>query len=269
MKLYIIHWFAHILQKPFENPGTTIILTGRQGCGKDTLGDLMSEWVIGRQYSHNYTSTEQFWDKHDCERMGKFFIKIEEACGFLNRQHIGSMKAIITSHTLTVNPKGTKAITTGNYNRLFMTTNEGSPVKMEEGNRRFIVSACSPTRVGDFTYWAALRKALFNADGGATVAKYLMSLDLNGFDPKTIPISEYTRDVMENDKSEEDQFIEQWTGEEASASAFYELYRTFCIDNDLRYAPNQKIFGLRILTAIRDRKVLKKRKTDGFYYTKP
>lgn len=269
MKTYMIYWFAHILQKPFENPGTSIILTGRQGCGKDTLGDFMSEWVIGSKYSHNYTSTEQFWDRHDCERMGKFFIKIEEASGFLNRQHIGTMKAIITSHSLTVNPKGTKAITTGNYNRLFMTTNEGSPVKIEEANRRFLISACSPKRVGDFEYWSELRKALFNAEGGATVAKYLMSLNLDGFYPQIIPMSEYAEDVRDNDKSTEDKFIEQWLGEEVNATTFYETYRTYCQDNNLRYAPNSTILGHRILTAIRDGKILKKRKSQGIYYSKP
>ena len=268
MEVYTLYWIAHILQKPFENPLTSIILTGKQGCGKDTLGDFISEWLIGRSYSHNYTSTEQFWDKHDCERMGKFFIKIEEACGFLNRQHIGQMKSIITSHTLTVNPKGTKALTTSNYNRIFMTTNEGSPVKMEDGNRRFIVSACSPKRVGDHAYWKALRAALFNKEGAAVVAKFLMGLNLNNFDPEIVPVSAYAKDVMEADKSVEDRFLDQWDGEPLTASEFYRTYQSWCRDNDLRYAPNAQTLGHRMLTAVRDGKLLKKRKGDGMYYSK-
>jgi hypothetical protein len=268
MEVYILFWFAHILQKPFENPGTSIILTGRQGCGKDTLGDFFSEWIMGRSYSHNYTSTEQFWDRHDCERMGKFFIKIEEASGFLNRQHIGQMKAIITSHTLTINPKGSKALTTSNYNRLFMTTNEGSPVKMEDGNRRFVVSACSSKRVGDYAYWKELRAALFNKEGAAVVAKFLMGLNLEKFDPQIVPVSAYAKEVMEADKSVEDRFLEQWDGQELTAPAFYRTYQSWCNENDLRYAPNAQTLGYRMLTAVRDGKLLKKRKVDGMYYSK-
>jgi len=268
MELYILYWFAHILQKPFENPGTSIILTGRQGCGKDTLGDFFSEWIMGRNYSHNYTSTEQFWDRHDCERMGKFFIKIEEASGFLNRQHIGQMKAIITSHTLTVNPKGTKALTTSNYNRIFMTTNEASPIKKEQDDRRFGVSACSPKRVGDHAYWKALRAALFNEEGAAVVAKFLMGLNLEKFNPQIVPVSAYAKEVMEADKSVEDRFLEQWDGQELTASAFYRTYQSWCNENDLRYAPNAQTMGHRMLTAVRDGKLLKKRKADGMYYSK-
>jgi len=269
MEVYILYWIAHILQKPFDNPGTSIILTGRQGCGKDTLGDFISEWLVGRSYSHNYTSTEQFWDKHDCERMGKFFIKIEEASGFLNRQHLGQMKAIITSHTLTVNPKGTKALTTSNYNRIFMTTNEGSPVKMEDGNRRFVVSACSSKRVGDHAYWRELRAALFNKEGAAIVAKFLMNCKLDNYDPKIVPISAYAEEIMENDKSVEDRFIEKWSGEELPACAFYRTYQSWCQNNDLRCAPNAQTMGHRMLIAVRDGKLLKKRKADGVYYSKP
>jgi hypothetical protein len=266
--VYITAWLAHILQKPFENPGTAVILTGRQGCGKDTLGDFFSEWIIGRNYSHNYTSTEQFWDKHDTERMGKFFVKIEEASGFLNRQHIGQMKATITSHTLTVNPKGVKAITTGNYNRLFMTTNEGSPVKMEGGDRRWVISDCSPRRIGDFAYWTALRKCLFNADAGATVAKFLMGCDLSKFDPKVLPVSAFAAEMADADKTAEDQFLDEWDGVELTAALFFEKYREYCINEDLRYAANKQLLGLKLLTALRDKRLVKHRKADGVYYSK-
>jgi hypothetical protein len=269
MEVYMLYWFAHILQKPFENPGTSIILTGKQGCGKDTLGDFISEWLIGRSYSHNYTSTEQFWDKHDCERMGKFFIKIEEASGFLNRQHLGQMKAIITSHTLTVNPKGTKALTTSNYNRIFMTTNEGSPVKLEEGNRRFVISACSPKRVGDHAYWKALRAALFNKEGAAIVAKFLMNCKLDNYDPQVVPTSAYAKEVMENDMSVEYQFLQQWDGVELTATAFFRTYCDYCNNNELAHATTSTALAYKMLTAIRDGKLQKTRKADAVYYSKP
>lgn len=269
MEVYILYWIAHILQKPFENPGTSIILTGKQGCGKDTLGDFISEWLVGRSYSHNYTSTEQFWDKHDCERMGKFFIKIEEASGFLNRQHLGQMKAIITSHTLTVNPKGTKALTTSNYNRIFMTTNEGSPVKKEQDDRRFNISACSAKRVGDHAYWTALRAALFNKEGAAVVAKFLLKCNLNNFDPKVLPTNAYAKEVMENDMSVEEQFLKKWDGEELTATAFFRAYCEFCNDNEFAHASTSTALAYKMLTAIRDGKLLKTRKTDAVYYSKP
>ena len=268
MQMYLVKWFAHILQKPFENPGTSIILTGDQGCGKDTLGDFISEFVIGRQYSHNYTSTDQFWDKHDCERMGKLFVKIEEASGFVNRQHIGQMKALVTSHNITVNPKGQRAITSGNYNRFFMTTNEGTPVKMEEGNRRFIITPCSSEKIGDFAFWTKVRKTLFNEEGGATIGKWLSEIDLTDFDPKMIPVTAYANTIAETEMSPEDRFIQQWDGKPVLATEFYGLYRTYCFENDLRAVPTCLSFGHKLLVPLRRGTIIKTHTCEGAMYSK-
>lgn len=266
---FMICWFAHLLQKPFENPLSAIILTGREGCGKDTLGDFFCQWMLGDTYSHNYTSTDQFWDKHDCERFGKFFVKIEEASGFVNRKNVGAMKAIITSRTLTVNPKGQKAITTGNYNRFFMTTNEDNPVKVEEGSRRFMISACSPEKIGDVAYWKNVRKILFNAEGAAAVGKYLMSLNLDGFETTVFPKNEYLEQLKEQEKSTEDQFIESLAiNEEKGMQELYELYVQFCDKNKLENAKGTRGLGYKLLVPLRDGKMKKQTKDDKAFYTR-
>ncbi len=59
-----------MLQKPFENPKCGVILTGGKGCGKDTLGDFISQWVLGYKYAADYDSNEQ-WAPHDIDRMNK------------------------------------------------------------------------------------------------------------------------------------------------------------------------------------------------------
>ena len=266
---FMICWFAHLLQKPFENPLSAIILTGREGCGKDTLGDFFCQWMLGDTYSHNYTSNDQFWDKHDCERFGKFFVKIEEASGFVNRKNVGAMKAIITSRTLTVNPKGQKAITTGNYNRFFMTTNEDNPVKVEEGSRRFMISACSPEKIGDVAYWKNVRKILFNAEGAAAVGKYLMSLDLDCFETTVFPKNEYLDQLKEQEKSTEDQFIDSLVvGEEKGMQELYELYVQFCDKNKLENAKGTRGLGYKLLVPLRDGKIKKQLKDDKAFYTR-
>ena len=39
-KEYLLRWFAFMMQKPYENPLSCIIITGLQGCGKDMIGRL-------------------------------------------------------------------------------------------------------------------------------------------------------------------------------------------------------------------------------------
>jgi hypothetical protein len=264
---FITNWLAHILQKPFENPLSCVILTGREGCGKDTIGDFFCEWMLGDTYSHNYTSTKQFWEKHDSGRFGKFFVKLEEANGYLNRQNVGDMKSIITSRTLSINPKGKDPITTANYNRFFMTTNEGCPVKVEEGSRRFMVSACSSDRIGDIPYWKKVRATLFNAEGAATVGKYLMNLDLSNFETTVFPENPYLQQLKDNEKTPEERFLESWDGEVVPMNELHPLYVSYCMKNSLPYVTLTG-FGYKLLVPLRDKKIYKKIIDKKAYYSK-
>jgi len=266
---YLLNWTAHIIQKPFENPKTAIILTGEKGCGKDTYGDLISEWIVGEKYYHNYTSTTQFWDKYDCDRLNKFFIKLEEASGALNRQHIGEMKARITAHNQTFNPKGVKSMTTNNYNRFLFTSNEAKPVQVEDAERRFNVFACSADQVGKHEYWDEIRNMLFCPRGAAVIGKYLATLDISKFDPRKLPENAYQNHIIESEQSAEAQFIKNWDGADATATELFHLYQYYCRDNELPYVKSAQMLGHRLCKFIRDGVLQKKKVTEAMVYFKP
>jgi hypothetical protein len=264
---FTIEWFAQILQSPFKNSKACVILTGEKGCGKDTLGDFFSEWVFGREYSQNYTSTQQFWDKHDQGRLNKIFIKLEEAVGQLNRKHEAELKSIITSDSLTVNPKGLAPITTNNYNRFFMTTNEVSPVKLDEGERRFVIVSCSDSLVGNMDYWRGLRETLFNPTGARAVAEWLLSRQVGAF-PRVLPRSARAQAIIEEEKSAEVRFLESdaWDGESISATGLYALYKSFCVNNSLPYRQSSKSFGMALIPYFEKGNLSKKHTENGTEY---
>ena len=266
---YLLNWTAHIIQKPFENPKTAIILTGEKGCGKDTYGDFISEWIVGEKYYHNYTSTTQFWDKYDCDRLNKFFIKLEEASGALNRQHIGEMKARITAHNQTFNPKGIKSVTANNYNRYLMTSNEAKPVQVEDGERRFNVFPCSADWVGKHEQWDEVRRILFCPRGAAIIGKYLATLDISKFDPRKLPENAYQNHIIESEQSAETLFIKNWEGVEVEMSDLFHLYQQYCRENDLAYVKSSQMLGHRLCKFIRDGILQKKKTATAMVYFKP
>jgi len=269
IKQYVLSWLAHMIQKPFDNPGTAIIFTGAKGCGKDTLGDFIVDWLLGHILAHNYDSTEQYWEKHDTDRENRLFIKLEEASGALNRQHVGAMKARITSASLTVNPKGEKSRTTGNYNHTMMTSNDGQPVKPEEGERRFEITACSPEWVGNHKKWEEVRSLLFCEEGASTIGHYLTKLDISAFNPRKLPENEYLQMAIDAEISPERAFIDQWDGENLTMDVLYNLYERFCMENRMKFASSSSTFGLRLMEHVRDGRILKKRTTKGMIYSKP
>lgn len=257
---YVASWLAHLIQRPFENPKTALFLTGRKGCGKDTMGDFIVEWLVGNTYAHNYESTSQFWDKHDTSRENRVFIKVEEVQGAINRQYASEFKSRITSSTITVNPKGDKPRTTSHYCRYFGTTNEPQPWKTEDDERRAFIIPCSSEWVGNHDMWTTIRSTLFCEEGAAAVGKWLREYDIHTWDPRKIPKTEYMAHSAAVEITAEASFIASWSGEKCTMKDLYTKYVEHSQNNNLPYVNSSKSFGMRLLMFIRDG-LLKKTKT--------
>lgn len=266
---YITKWMAHCIQHPFEPSGTGLVSTGTKGCGKDTLFDFFMKWVIGASYSSNYScGGSQFFDKHDTGRMNKFICKVEEANKEVFKKNADKFKSLITSETEIFNGKNQKPITAANYNRFILTTNGGCPVEMSNGERRFVVVACSTKYRGNLDYWADVRKILFNKEAGSTIGRWLSEMDLTGYNLRKIPEDPYQTEVVALEITSEEHFIEQWDGVPKTMGDLFTEYRTFCGMENLPHAMNTQSFGKRMLPLVRDGKVRKIHKNDGAYYSK-
>jgi hypothetical protein len=272
MRSLFLEWLANIVQRPFENSKTCIILAGAKGCGKDTIGDWISEYLLGRTLSQNYESNDQFWDKHDEARMNKLFVKLEEASGVLNKAHEDDFKGRITSETLTINPKGQRPVTSGNYVRYFLTTNSATPVALDEGERRFALIACGNSLVGKMDYWNALRgngctPKLFSKEAAKAVGDWLMTLPIGSF-PRVLPRSELAQDAIDETTGSEARFLasDAWDGSRTSSLDLFHMYRQYCRDNELAGAMTATSFGLRMSQLVLEGKVVKRRGNVGFVY---
>lgn len=267
VRVEVLQWFAHIIQRPFENPLMAIIMSGGKGCGKDTLGDFFSAWVLGSVYSKNYDSTTQFWDKHDVGRLNKLFVKLEEAQGSKNIEFSSELKARVTSVTMEVNPKGSRSITAPNYGRMYFTANEGIVVEVTADGRRYLLVPCGRTLIGDYDFWKRLRAILFTREGGIVIGELFEKLDVGEW-PRPLMQTSLMRTILEANKSSEQRFIDNWDGKEIGATAFYREYKQFCIGNELPYAANVVTLGKKMVDFIRDGALLKRETKGGNLYYK-
>jgi hypothetical protein len=267
---YIMKWLAQLVQQPFEKPGTSIIITGEKRTGKDTPFDFFSKFVIGNDYSRNYTcGGNQFFEKHDTGRMNMFLCKVEEADRRIFLQNSSKFKTLITADDEMYNDKGRKAVGVANYNRFVLTLNPGAPpVELSDGEQRFIIASSSNARKHDIPYWTEVRKILFNKEAGRAVGDWLSKLDISGFDFRTVPHDEFQTMLVESEKTSEEIFVEQWDGEIVKATTFFIAYQNYCIENKLPHCQNLKSLGIALLKMIRNGKLLKKRTEEGFVYCK-
>ena len=268
VKSYITNYLAHMVQKPHELPGTTLIFTGEKGCGKDTLFDFIGTHVIGSDFFINYAKTALIFQKHDTLRANKVMIKLEEANRTLCLENDDILKPMITASTMQIEPKNQGVMTLPNCTRMIFTTNSGCPVNFTSDERRFSIQYCSSARRGDSAFWTEVRDMLFNDGAGAVVGEWLMSIDISGWVSRAIPVSDYQAGIVEAAVSPLELFIGAWDGGELDGAGFYNAYRQYCQDNALPYKQNMKSLGIELLAFLTNGKVKKRRTAQGMFYSR-
>jgi len=265
---YLTKYLAHLLQKPLELPGVAVILSGEKGCGKDTLFDFIGQYVIGSKHFFNYQSNKQFFDAYDTNRKDKFLVKLEEADRKYFLEDASYLKSLITATKNTFNPKLQPTITCNNYIRFIFTTNKSNVAEMSQGERRFVLLNVSSEKKGDFEFWDRVRHYLFTPEAGCIIADYLLSIDINNFTPRKLPTNSFQEAVIDAQKTSEQLFLESWDGEETNATDLYNVYRSFCGDNNLFFVNNSIAFGIKLLPFIGNGLINKSRNASGVVYTK-
>jgi len=211
---------------------------------------------VGGDYYHNYTcGGHQFFEKHDVGRMNMFLCKVEEMDGGVFMKNSSSFKSMITAEDVTFNGKGKANVTVANYSRIVGTTNGTCPVDLGDKEERFLVAKCSNAMRHNIPYWTEVRRVLFNNEAGRAVGHWLSTIDINGFNFRTVPKDEYQRMIVESDMTMEERFVEQWTGEEVGATELFRLCRTFCVENELQPPHNALSLGKKLMKLVRDGKV--------------
>lgn len=238
----------------------------------------MRLYVVGEAWSHNYTQTSQFFDKHDTDRADKIMVKLEDSESALVKSHAKDMRARVTARELTINPKGKQPVTYRNYTRHFFSANQANPVGLNDDSdreRRFLISACDPRHKGDFEFFARVRAALFNEAAGYEVGAWLMQIDLTGWNVRQLPSNPYMDQLFQEERSIEQQFVEDvWkAGKSYDPTSLYHAYTDFCIEEGINDFPVKSSieFGRRMMSLgfIRDQ-VIKKEVRGGrrVVYTK-
>jgi hypothetical protein len=220
---YVVNWFAHIIQHPFDIPGTALIFTSHtHGTGKDTIANIMSK-IIGR-HARLYTSDAHFWDKHDTGKEGALLLCLQEAGAAANKAKAGELNALVTAESVSVNPKGLRGDQVPNMARILMTTNEPDPLKLEETDRRFVlIRPSNRLHAKGAKWWEDIQPQLNSEAFLGTVGRWLWARCIVGWNPRVMPMTELKADLLELAEPTAKQFLEYMI---AQADAESQPWRT-------------------------------------------
>jgi len=184
---WVIGWMAHAIQRPWEKPGTAIVMKGTQGAGKSIVAQEFGA-LMHRHYTTVYTPrglTGQF----NAHMATALLVQIEEAFWAGDKSAEGALKHLITGPKIQLEKKGVDAIELPSFHRYMMTSNERWTVPARHDERRYCVLDVSDARARDSDYFGAIAREM--EDGGRrALMGYLLDFDLSRVDVRTIPQTE-------------------------------------------------------------------------------
>lgn len=257
---YILKWLACLVKYPSGPIKAALVIVGKQGIGKNTLTDFLSDFIIGNHVVCEVVGVEPIVQKHNQIVQGKRLYIINEMCsssGEFNN-NFNRLKEHVTGKTIAIEPKGHEVYPINNISCSIMFSNFKNSVHVEDSDRRYCCISPSDKMRGNTEYFGKLRSKCFNQDFGDVFYTYLMDMKVNVVDIQKPPTSSLKDEMTELSKPSCDKFLDAMKSEykykvenaepdavvedKVRAADFYNHYRKWCSDNGENAVSNTK-FG--------------------------
>jgi hypothetical protein len=196
-KDFFIKHLAHIIQYPGLLNGIALVFKSEQGAGKNILLEFISQ-IIGEEFYYETADpAKNLWSRFALGRKNRLLINIDETSGKDTIPVSQQLKNHITSKYFNYEKKGIDEIRLRNINRSIFTTNNQTPIKIEEGDRRYVVYQCSDEKKGNKKYFDDLLTYFNEPANQKAFYEYLKSIDISNVDwINDRPITELYKDIQ-------------------------------------------------------------------------
>ena len=205
---YILNWISYIVQHPGTKTGTALVLKGLQGIGKGTFTNILSELLAGYS-AKNITDISELTGTFNSVIEGRMLIILNELknCGDDRMSNFNALKSIITDDTIRINEKLQPRRTAQNLANFIFVSNNAFPVKIETGDRRYVVSFVNGKYKDDLNYFNHLNDVANKEGFYDNLLTFFIKRDISNFKPQRIPMTEAKQDIIDASKSPVDTFI--------------------------------------------------------------
>jgi hypothetical protein len=181
---WLFGFFANIVQRPRERPGTALVMRGRMGTGKTIVGE-----IIGRLFPRHYFLVDDpryVTGQFNAHMATCLLLQADEAVWAGDKAAEGRLKGLVTSRIQQIEAKGHDPIRLKNYVRLIMTSNEEWVVPAGKDERRFAVLDVDPRCAQQHAYFREMDDELA-AGGLEHLLADLIRFDLSSVNVWQIP----------------------------------------------------------------------------------
>lgn len=202
---WLMCYFAHLVQKPFERSLTALVFRGKKGTGKNALVDRVGRLFERGQYivAHNSRYLTSNFNGHleSC-----LCMVLDEAFWSGEKSAEGTLKGNITAPEILIEKKGREPYMADNHARIVVIGNEDWLVPATADERRYAVFQMGEGRMRDNSFFEEMRILMDDRGGAAVLLYYLQKFDLTVADPNRAPETEALYDQKVNSQNGFDGF---------------------------------------------------------------
>ena len=205
---YVLVWIASILQEPNFKTGIAIVILGNQGVGKNTFFTDIICKLMARYANKNITNIENIVGKFNASLENKKLLVLNELQNIDTNKFLNSdaLKSIITDDTININQKNEPIRTVENVANFFMVSNNDIPIKIDSGDRRYLVLTASEKYKNNFKYFSNLFNT-FTPEFYENLFTFFMLMDTKNINLRNIPNTEAKENIKEASMSSYELFV--------------------------------------------------------------
>lgn len=180
---WVMAWLAYPLQHPGAKMQTALVLSGKEGTGKNLFFGAVRS-IYG---PHGGLITQrQLENQFNLWLSAKLFLIANEVVTRQEMRHnVGFLKSLITEDEIWINRKQKDERFEANHCNLVFLSNEQQPMQVGMDDRRYMVIRTPAPR--ELAFYSAVA-AEAAAGGIAALYRHLLDLDLGDFNEHTKPI---------------------------------------------------------------------------------
>lgn len=203
---WLMGYFAHMIQRPWERPLTTIVFRGSKGVGKNAVIDRIGKLLGSGHYlvAHDGRYLTSNFNGHldSC-----LCLVLDEAFWSGDKSAEGKLKGITTQEEIMIERKGKEPYQVDNLARLVVIGNEDWLVPASFDERRYAVFDVGEGRKQDQNFFETMRILMDEKGGLSILIDYLKKFDLSKVNVNKAPNTEA---LMEQKIASLDPFDQFW-----------------------------------------------------------
>ena len=200
---WLLGWFAHMIQRPWEKPLVALVFRGRKGTGKNALVERVGA-LLGPHFLVADSDRYLLSNFNSHFETNLFFV-LDEATWAGDKKAEGRLKGLITGAKHNIERKGQEPYTVDNLTRVAILGNEEWMVPATHDERRFAVFNLGEGRMQDRAFFQEMREGM-EAGGYQHLLRYLQDFDLSSVDVNDAPVTQ----ALVEQKVASLEFVPQW-----------------------------------------------------------